>query len=211
MIEEAKSIDPIYQILIAVLSTGGSGAAVIHLVREWLKSRRGVAMDVGFQAITAVWHQLQSLSLAIAAERIMILKSENGGGLPAPGSVIQSSCIFETFSKALPSVCGSWQKVVLDAAYSEALTMISARDNGWYWKQSSELPEDCALRTLTGEGVLIGMARICKTKSALWYLAVNFADKPEVSQKTRNKIIASLYQLRTLFERHHTIITREAQ
>ena len=200
-------LHPIVQILIAFIGTGGGAAALVALAREVWRGRQSKKMDRGFLDIAAIWDETQTLAADVGADRVLVLKSENGGGLPAPGSVIKSSVVFEYRTGALPSVRSVWQQVLLDSHYSEALSIIST--GCWTWTQTSTMPEGSVMRDLCGDGLLIGMARICKTQHALWYICVQFKNT-ETDAKIRSRIRTSLYKMRILFGKHHKLLTGEA-
>lgn len=202
-------LDPIIQILIAVIGSGGSIAAFTTLFREWWKSRQARKMDSGFLDIYAVWEELQALATAVGADRALILKSENGGGLPAPGSVIKSTAIFEYHTDVLPSVRSTWDRVLLDSYYSEVVSLISS--GAWVWQETKKMPDACILRDLCGETVLVGMARICKTPHALWYVSIHFKGVGEVSEAKKSRMRSGLHKLRVLFGRHHSLLVGEAE
>lgn len=200
-------INPIIQILIAFVGTGGGLAALTALARELIRSGKSKKMDRGFLDIAAIWEETQTLAAEVGADRVLVLKSENGGGLPAPGSVIKSSVVFEYRTGELPSVRSVWQQVLLDSHYSETLSIIST--GSWSWTQSSAMPEGCVMRDLCGDGLLIGMARICKTQRELWYISVHFKNI-KTDSKIRSRIRSSLYKMRVLFGKHHKLLTGEA-
>jgi hypothetical protein len=203
-----EELNPIIQILVAFVGTGGGAAALIALGRELWRSRKSRKMDRGFLDIAAVWEETQTLAAEVGASRVLVLKSENGGGLPAPGSVIKSSVVFEYRTGELPAVRSLWQQVLLDSHYSEVLSVVST--GAWTWSQTGSMPEGCIMRDLCGDGLLVGTARICKTEQALWYLSVHFKSADATTAKIRSRIRASLFKMRILFGKHHKLLTGEA-
>jgi len=138
----------------------------------------------------------------------MVAKSENGGGLPRPGSVVTSSVVYEVFDSRLQSLRETWQKIPLDQEYSQAISLVSAGQ--WFWRKREKLQDQTVLKDLLEDDVkLVCFARICGTQAALWYIAVHFCDRTEIDESERAEIRQTLFKLRTVFGRHHDLIKNE--
>jgi len=198
----------ILQIIVAVIAGCGGLSTTIVMVLKWLRSRRSRKMDDGYSHIFETFEHLQKLLAATSAARIMVAKSENGGGLPRPGSVVTSSVVYEVFDKRLESLREIWQRIPLDQEYSQAISLVSAGQ--WYWRKRSNMQAQSVLKDLIEDDVqLVCFARICGTQAALWYIAVHFCDRTEIADSERAEIVQTLFKLRTVFARHYDLIKNE--
>lgn len=197
------------QIVIAVFGTGGGAAALIGLIRELTKASRSKSMDQGLHDIHEIYIELQELLSKTSADRIQVLKSHNGGGLPKPGSEIRSTVVYEVFNGTLRSLRDTWQRVPLDQEYSEILSILSAGQ--WVWRKTERLAERSVMRDmLESEVSLVVLTRICGTTNALWYIALHFRGTAEVPEAQRVAVRQAIYRLRVLFARYQTLVKQES-
>lgn len=199
-------LDPIAQGVIALLSSG-SAAAVLQIVRELLKRRASKQYDRGYGNIRRVFQLLQSALPELHANRVMILKSENGGGIPAPGATVTSSVINEVFDPPVTSIFEDWQSVPLDDEYSRVLAEVNAQ--GHASAVASELKATSMLRDLLVAGNTSHMYvwRICATPSALLYLSIHYSSTDEPMHE-RDRVTARTlaHQLCKIFSKHHALV-----
>lgn len=197
------------QIAIAVFGTGGGAAALVSLAREAAKARRARQMDRGLHDTHEIYRELQMLLHEVPqAQRIHVVKSHNGGGLPQPGNEIKSTVVYEVFAE-LPSLRETWKRVPIDQEYSGILSVLSAGQ--WVCRKGSRLASRSVLRDMLEEEVsLLVFVRICSTNSALWYIALHFRDCEELSEQHRAKIRQTVYRLRLLFGAHQPLLREES-
>ncbi len=202
---------PVYaQIAIAVLGTGGGAAAAIKLLKDWSRMRRSKHMDAGFADVNELYQTLQTLLGDISADRILVIKSENGGGLPRPGCTIKSSVIHEVYNgQYLGSLYEVWQRVPLDHDYSQILSVLSTGQ--WVWRETSTLSHSSVIKDLLEDDVRrLAFARICGTNNALWYIALHFRSPNKIDDKERARTQQAIYRLRVLFGNHQPLVKTES-
>lgn len=197
------------QVLVALFGAGGGGAAAVKLFGDFARKRRSRNMDTGLGDIRQIYEELQTLLGDVSADRILVIKSENGGGLPRPGCVVKSSVVHEVFTKELPSIHETWQRVPLDQQYSEILSILSTGQ--WVWRSTASLQSPSVLLDLVESDVRrMAFARICGTNNALWYIALHFKTAEEIPDSDRATTQNAIYRLRVLFENHQTLVKRES-
>lgn len=205
-----EDLDPIIQLALALIGTSGGMAAIVNLLRLWARKRRSKHMDAGFADMNEIYQTLQNLLGEIAADRILVIKSENGGGLPRPGCTIKSSVIHEVFNGDLGSLYESWQRVTLDHEYSHVLHILSTGE--WVWRATDELARPSVLADLLEPEVKrIAFARICGTNNALWYIALHFRTEGRVDDDDRARTQRAIHKLRILFGNHQTLVKTESK
>ena len=197
------------KIAIAVFGTGGAGVVGIKMLKDWARTRRSKHMDAGFADMNELYQTLQTLLGSISADRILIIKSENGGGLPRPGCEIKSSVVHEVYNGKLGSLYEMWQRVPFDHEYSEILSVLSTGQ--WVWRTAEQLHSRSVLRDLLEEDVKrLAFARICGTNNALWYIALHFRSSEKIDDSERARTQQAIYRLRVLFGNHQALVKTES-
>lgn len=83
------------------------------------------------------------------AERVLILKSSNGGGKPSPGSDLYVSVIHEMSVKGVEQIKNQHQKILIDEAYLKIIQRIISERSVEI--RVGELPENSFLRLLNDQ------------------------------------------------------------
>lgn len=201
------------QIVVAILSTG-SAAAIVRLIQDQLRRRASRLYDVGYRDISRIYELAQQLLSTTAANRVLVLKSENGGGIPAPGSIVKSSVLHEVADSQLQPISRAWQMVPLDQDYSAILVEVNTA--GRAVVRQHELHEGSLTRELleAANASHSYIFRICATSQALLYLSVQYSSPDEddpMSAKDHAAARVALVQLGKLFKRHHHLVKTESQ
>lgn len=153
-------------------------------------------------AIHSVYDELHMLNSALDAPRALILKTENGGGIPQLGRALFSSVLYEAFTADSGSVRKGWQKEQIDEGYTGMLTDMVSK--GIIVVKTASLP-DGQLKTLYEAYKVTHsiVALIALEERRMIYLSVNLTEKsdmmvedPEVTEKVRS----SVNRLRNLFD-----------
>lgn len=204
-------IDPWLQVAAALMSSG-SFAVLVQLGRGVLKRRAAKQYDRGYGNIRKIYQLLQSSMPELRANRLMILKSENGGGIPAPGAHVTSSVINEVMDPPVCSVFEAWQKVPLDQHCSRMVAEVIT--NGSASAAMVDLREASTLRDLmvTAESSHVFYYRICATPNALLYLSIHYASTDDQPMGERERVTARrvVHQLCGIFSKHHQLIKTDS-
>lgn len=169
---------------VETLGALGVGGAVTKLTsyliqRHRDKVKRRKAFGNVFAKVHEVYSILNTLLADTEADRILILKTTNGGGKPKPSGSLYSSVIYEVYENPLESIRKNWQKQKLDAAYINVLLEVDKHD--YHWVNVSTM-EDGMLKDLyTATGIKKGLAiKLAEKEHEYIYMAVNFTeDVPE--------------------------------
>lgn len=199
------------QALIGVLASG-SLAAIGHLVREGLKRRASRQYDRGYGNIRRVFQLLQTTLPVVNANRVMILKSENGGGIPAPGTQVTSSVVNEVFDPPVMTIHEAWQQVPLDQDYSRILAEVNTE--GTAHAKVDDLTRSSTLRDLlvAADCSQVFFWRICATPNALLYLSIHYSSTDESPMGERDRVEAGKVtrQLCQIFSKHHQLVKTDS-
>lgn len=203
-------IEPIWQAVIA-LASSGTIVAGIQLFRDLSKRRSSKRLDRGYQNIHTVYTNMQEFLSDSQANRVFVLKSENGGGIPAPGVVIKNSALFEVCSKEVTPAQDAWQNVLLDKNYSDIIVSIST--NGFHKTDVKYLDSTTNLFSLFSDCSCdrAYFYRICATPSALLYLGVYYQNESKPTAHERLEARKCAQRLCSIFEKHHNIVKRHTE
>lgn len=214
MMEHVHTSVPLWlQISLALLGSG-SFAAVVHLIRDQLRRRDARRYDRGYSDISEIYTLIQGLLSGLdGANRVVVFKSENGGGIPAPGCVVHSSILYEVCDSPAKPMFEAWQQVPLDQDYSSILAKLSSEGRAVI--RLSDLHEDSITHDLfkAANATTAFVFRVCATQHALLYLAVQYSSasedamKPDAHAATRGV----LGKIGRIFARHHQLVKREPQ
>lgn len=196
--------------LVVALVSAGSFTAVIQLGREVLKRRASARLDRGYGNIHKVYEHLQRLLSATNSNRVLVIKSENGGGIPVPGAQVKNSVVFEVCDSEVQPMSGSWQEIPLDQDYSKVLVQVNS--DGIADVSVPDLRASSLLTELleASKSVFARMSRICATPSALLYLSVHYPSGKTLESVEKIEIRRVAHKLCKIFSRHHNLVKRES-
>lgn len=204
-------IDPWLQIAAGLMSSG-SFAVLVQLGRAALKRRADKQYDRGYGNICKIYQLLQEAMPELRANRLMVLKSENGGGIPAPGAHVTSSVINEVMDPPVCSVFEAWQRVPLDQHCSRMVAEVIT--NGSSSAAVVDLREASTLRDLmvTADSSHVYYYRICATPNALLYLSIHYSSTDDQPMGERERVMARrvVHQLCSIFSKHHQLVKTDS-
>ena len=200
--------------IVGAIAGSGSFAAIIHLIRDQLRRYAGRRYDRGYGDISEIYRLIQQLLSDIeGANRVLILKAENGGGIPAPGCVVKSSILYEVCDSPAKPMSAAWQMVPLDQDYASILAKLST--DGRAVIRRSDLHGDSETHKLieASGATHAYVFRVCATQHALLYLSVQYSspDESVMDAKAYAATRGALGQMGRIFAHHHQLVKREPQ
>ena len=200
-----------WQVIVTAISVVGTGLAMVQATRAGLRRRANTRWDRSYKDIGRVYETIQGLMSAGPANRVLVIKSENGGGIPTPDGDVTNTVTHEVCDSDVDPVRKLWNRVKLDRSYSAVITAVNT--DGVRDVTLDELPPSALLRDLfeTCGCTQARMVRICATPRALLYLCVCVDAKTELAPADRLQIRAAAQTLCSIFANHHQLIKREAR
>lgn len=113
-----------------LIGIGGAAvaAAVNAAARYWQARQRAgkrTAVHNGYRAISAAHAQLNIIQNCMPGiRRVLVLSSQNGGGIPGPTNPVTSSALWEASAIGMSSMLGLWENRPVDGFYSELLLQL---------------------------------------------------------------------------------------
>lgn len=119
-----------------------AAAGVTAVGLRWLKSyleKQGLERSKqGFINTSMVYDILSRYLSHFGANRILILYSENGGGIPVPGKHLHASVLYEVIDSQATPVKQDFQKRLIDEDYARILTTL-IQEGKWTWEKGQPL------------------------------------------------------------------------
>lgn len=182
--------------------------AALGCVRYWLRTRgeraRHRALDMTRRAIA---RRVQIRSLIsdarrdMAAQRVLVLRAENGGGIPRGDGDLHSSVIYESCQDDLEPVAPRWKDQLMDGEYMSVLLKVLS--NRVTRVVTSELPAgDLRDVYVAGGTVWSKVVLLDVNAKRMLYMSFTFDEEPPEDTigraKLRDSVRATATAVRTL-------------
>lgn len=174
--------------------------ALYQRIVEFRRRKRDHTFTEVLPKIHQVYAILNNIKREVGAHRVMILASENGGGVPRVGCQLYTSVVYETFDAPLRALRSRWQRQPLDEQYIKLLTDIVVSGESTF---VPSMAEDGILKDLHEAQKLVASRyyRLIEREKEVLYLSCSFLNDADYdTPKAREVLRAGLAQLRQLFE-----------
>lgn len=160
------------------------------LIKAWQAKKVKDAM-AGFRTL---FNSLQEASNTIdGCHRVLLLRSENGGGIPSPGKQVYVRCTAMSRVPGAPMLKGWNDARGVDGDYMQLLTRLFEHEE--VWLETAALDEGSILRGIYEKDGVIGtlVLPIGPTHEAFYYLSVNLkgADYPSAANLEKMRACAA--------------------
>jgi len=174
--------------------------ALYAKITEHIRRRREHSFTTVLPKIHEVYTVLNNIKREVGAHRVMILSSEDGGGVPRVGCQLYTSVVYETFDAPLRALRARWQRQPLDEQYIKLLTDIVVNGESTF---VPSMAEEGILKDLHDAQKLVASRyyRLIDREKEVLYLSCSFLDDTDYdTPKAREVLRSGLAQLRQLFE-----------
>ena len=131
------------------------------------------------------------------SERVLLIRVENGGAIPAVGKDLFSSVAYEHFD-ALPAMRGEWQKQFCDQQYIEHLFFLA--HHGSLALSTQVLPPGQIKDLYKADGVVKALwFKVHSHPGALYFLSLHFTQDYSPSAEFREMVRGAVNQLNRVF------------
>lgn len=196
------------QILVYIFAPTGVLAGLLNFLQ---KRKRKSQLTSGYEDIYKVQMLIQELLCDTKSNRVMLFRSENGGGIPKPGSMVKNTAFAEACDSAVSPLLQGWQAILADRSYADILHRLISED-GFADVNTHNIPVGTEFRDLLemADSSSVRFVRVCALQEAVIYLGVFYNDEWEPDTKERYQMRTVALQIRQLFRRHHNLIQQEA-
>lgn len=189
--------DEIVQIVLAVIAGGGIKHFLDYLIKrkELSKKFGGDPFRKMFQEVSQIYTSLSQIAFHCKAQRVLIVKVENGGDIPSSASTLHSSVLYEMFEQPLTSLKTDWQKVEVGEVYIKYVKEIYENESNVKLVRDIPHSELKDLHTEHNTKKIMNYF-LLRTQKYFMYLSVQFADEDmELNAVARNSIRINKEQL----------------
>lgn len=178
--------------------------AFVKLLVELVRSgiiRKPCAIERTVIAYSKIYPILNGMMHNAGADRIVLLKTTNGGGIPKPGCTLRSSVLAEVYGDDLDGISGSWQEQRVDGDYVMMLSRLIIA--GATFMVSKELDHDSLLSMVyQADEIAFSKVMLVETLPEMMiYVSINYCKgSPEtMSPRQREAARAGVNQLAQVF------------
>lgn len=179
MTEENK--DFIFTFMLTFIGSGTLIATISfmrYLISVWIL-RRKESVRHAIESIHSLYETLNDVMAATHAVRAVIVKTENGGGIPHIGSRIYSTVLYEVHDKFVDAVKLNWQRRIVDEAMTKTLLKIVTADSTDIKLEELEGTLQLVYKT---QGIAFSKVfQIYKDEVSFFYMSVNFRTNKDLT------------------------------
>lgn len=191
------------EIIIALISAGVLGSVIKwwgKAIMRFLFNRPRYSDTI--TKMTTLYEVMQEICINSSIERVLILKSTNGGGIPHIGSALYISVLHEFIqTQGLVSIKNKYQRLLVDQRYIEILAYLAKKEGPYKFITAKEKPGQ--IKTVYDN---IGITRsdlyyIHQDKTAFYYAAFSVTGDQEAMDdiKAREAMMFGVNKLRNTF------------
>lgn len=206
------SVNDVVQLITVIgtfLTALGIPTIIMLWVKNYLKERQ--QKIIAKKSFTNIFNNsveiveiLQQILNGTNADRVVLLRTKNGGGTPKLGAKLYSSVLHESFTKELEPVREKWQNQLLDNSY---ILMLYELNNKGKLRISTEEEKDYyylkkgMLRMLYLKDNIreSWVYKIAEQETQYVYLSINFKSKQKYDSVVSDLLRHSISRLQFLF------------
>lgn len=152
----------------AIVAVGGW--LLRDLLSAWQKRQRPFSRQLDLRG--DVYEALNTILQRTEFRRVLILKTENGGGIPHIGSPIFASVIYEDFDEPFHSVKYDYQRLQVDGWYQAMLNDVAEKKEVGYIV--NEMPKGLLREIYEAEKVAVSYVfYLHETTTAFYYMSIS--------------------------------------
>lgn len=188
----------------------GCITGIIGAFKKLKKRHQRKKLSTGYSDISVIYRHIHELCHSTNLKRVLVLKSENGGGIPSPGSIVKQTVVFEASDSDLRSIQLGWQQVRIDEEYAKVLDRVVNAGDGVCDTESNDLKETSILRELMEASKMTRarFIRVCATESAVLYLCAGLDEHNVLEAETKLAIRSTALRLCEVFSSHSSLVAK---
>lgn len=185
--------------IIVALITGGAFTAIIKGIVTLIQARIN-RKDIFYKTISdlnSIYEELDELKAKSGCDRVLIISTQNGGGVPIPGAELYANILFETYDKSVEAIKSSWQNRLVDEAYVKMLLRLEKDET---FIETTDNLEDGLLKDIyNASGVKKSVvAKIKSTDKKYYYIACTFNCNTQDEVATKVHVLDAIAKIRDI-------------
>jgi len=176
--------------IIVALLTGGALTALIKGMFDVIRARmdQATAFPDAIRKIKEIYSLMDDLKAEVECDRVLIMSTKNGGGIPRPGAHLYASVLYETFDKKLEAVMPYWQQRQVDLAYVKILSKVEEKNVVDI--DTEDMDEGILKDIYLSNGIEKSIVAKIKAKpNYYYYISCNFTNSKKANLAAKVKIL----------------------
>lgn len=159
----------LYEAIFYSTAMAVGGWLLRDIIRAWEKRQRPFSHQLDLRG--DVYEALNTILQRTEFRRVLVLKTENGGGRPHIGSPIFASVIYEDFDEPFRSVKYDYQRLQVDGWYQAMLNDVAEKKEVGYIVD--EMPKGLLREIYEAENVAVSYVfYLHETTTAFYYMSI---------------------------------------
>jgi len=190
------------------LLTGGVGAALVVLLGNimlwYLSNKKSEVLELtsnDFEDIPDFQETIDRVLTDTGVQRVLMMKTENGGGKPRLGTHLYASVLYEGYKHPLNSVKNDYQRILVDDIYVKMLSDIGPSTSN---KLIVSRMKDGILKKIYQRETIIysEVHYIGETDDAFFYISFSTTNNDDKFDEPNNRveIEIAVSKIRRVFE-----------
>jgi hypothetical protein len=182
--------------LVIAFITGGTFKSIVDYIIY--RKRSNDKYERLFDNIHRIYKVLHYIKNHSEAKRVVIIKNQNGGGIPTVDSVITSTLLYEVYDHPLRSLKKIWRNQKVDEVYMKMARRIYT--NGSAMVDIPNLQDSILKDLYAREGVTyVEQYKICIKNNSFIYMSVHYDRKPTIDSSHRDIMRIAVNSLKEIF------------
>lgn len=190
------------------LLTGGVGAALVvlfgNIILWYLGNKKSEVLELtsnDFEDISDFQGTIDRVLTDTGVQRVLMMKTENGGGKPRLGTHLYASVLYEGYKHPLNSVKNDYQRILVDDIYVKMLSDIGPSTSN---KLIVSRMKDGILKKIYQREAIIysEVHYIGETDDAFFYISFSTTNNDDKFDEPNNRveIEIAVSKIRRIFE-----------
>jgi hypothetical protein len=190
------------------LLTGGVGAALVvlfgNIILWYLGNKKSEVLELtsnDFEDISDFQETIDRVLTDTGVQRVLMMKTENGGGKPRLGTHLYASVLYEGYKHPLNSVKNDYQRILVDDIYVKMLSDIGPSTSN---KLIVSRMKDGILKKIYQRETIIysEVHYIGETDDAFFYISFSTTNNDDKFDEPNNRveIEIAVSKIRRVFE-----------
>jgi hypothetical protein len=147
------NILPVSNIIVAILNfLGGAGfVKIINHFREKTRKKHLEKLSNNLQDLSQIYRIIEQLLQDSGADKVLILRASNGGGIPKPGSEMFTKLLYASTVDEDLEIYQKYNSIKIDGPYVDML--IDIQKNGQTYKVIKDMPNSLLKRLYQSENI----------------------------------------------------------
>ena len=192
--------------LIALMGTiiTSIGTLYVKNYLDTVKERNKNSFSTVVPLVHEIYSILNDVMSKTKAFRVVIMKTENGGGRPQIGCELKSSVVYEVFDSGHKPIKLDWQKQVIDEQYSSMLSELILSSERCIRVKTADMPDYSMLKiAYQATGVVQAtMYELAERGKDYIYLSVIYGEETELTAEDIYSKRNAVNRLRSIFKQY---------